>query len=287
MSLIFMCTNKSHLPYSYVRIRWDRWDMTYLYIWIWKMWLIRKRDVTHSYARCDSFIRETWLIHTCNMAQSCVWHDFVICVIWHLMCASILCDAYEICVMHMKYETWLIHMCDMTQLCVWYDFVICVTWHLMRASILCDAYDLCDITHSYVRHDSFACATWLSHTCDMTSSYVWHDAWSICWFCVIHIHMWDMTQSMWDVTHSNVTHKHCSHHKCEHVMSHARLSHVTLVNGHVMSVRMSHVTHIRMSHVTHIRMRHVAHIRMNHVTLIRMSHVTHIKMSHVTHMWHV
>ena len=31
------------------------------------------------------------------------------------------------------------------------------------------------MTHSYVRHDSFTCATWLIHMCDVTPSRVWHD----------------------------------------------------------------------------------------------------------------
>ena len=34
----------------------------------------------------------------------------------------------------------------------------------------------CDMTHSYLRHDSFIRATWLIHTCDMTHSYVQHDS---------------------------------------------------------------------------------------------------------------
>ena len=33
-----------------------------------------------------------------------------------------------------------------------------------------------NMTYSYVRHDSFICATWLIHMCDMTHSYVWHDS---------------------------------------------------------------------------------------------------------------
>jgi len=35
---------------------------------------------------------------------------------------------------------------------------------------------LCDMTHSYVRHDSFICATWLILMCDMTHSYERHDS---------------------------------------------------------------------------------------------------------------
>ena len=35
---------------------------------------------------------------------------------------------------------------------------------------------MCDMTHSYVRHDSFICVTWLTHMFDMTHSYVRHDS---------------------------------------------------------------------------------------------------------------
>jgi len=52
------------------------------------------------------------------------------------------------------------------------------------------------MTHSYVRHDSFICATWLIHTCDMTHSYVRHDSF-ICLPSLIH---------MCDMTHSYVRH---------------------------------------------------------------------------------
>ena len=95
----------------------------------------------YSYVWHDSFIRVTWLIHTCDMNHSNVWHDSFICV------------------------TWLIHICDMTHSYVWHDSFICVTWLIhMR-----------DMTHSYVWHDkikrttwSFICVPWLLNTWDMT-----------------------------------------------------------------------------------------------------------------------
>jgi len=43
---------------------------------------------------------------------------------------------------------------------------------------------MCDITHSYVWHDSFICATWLIHMCDMTHS-------CVSWL----MHMCDLTHS--------------------------------------------------------------------------------------------
>jgi len=79
------------------------WDMTHSYVWHVSFmcdvtdaytyatansspryaWLIRRCD-TH-----DSFIcvtryafHEPWLIHTCDMTHSYMWHDSYICVIW-------------------------------------------------------------------------------------------------------------------------------------------------------------------------------------------------------------
>jgi len=71
---------------------------------------------------------------------------------------------------------------------------------------------VCDVTHSYVRHDSFICKTWLVHMWDMTRSYVLSgvpEVVSVCICdvtnsCVRHdsfiretwlIHMWDTTRS--------------------------------------------------------------------------------------------
>ena len=62
------------------------------------------------------------------------------------------------------------HMCDMTSSYVRHDSFICATWLI----------HMCDMTHSYLWHDSFICATWLIHMCDMTHSCVWHVNVSVC-----------------------------------------------------------------------------------------------------------
>jgi len=82
--------------------------------------------VTRLVQMCDSFIRVIWLIHTCDVNRSYVWHDSFIRV------------------------TCLVHMCDMTHLYVWHDSSICVTWLV----------HMCDMTRSYVWHDSSICVTW-------------------------------------------------------------------------------------------------------------------------------
>jgi len=68
------------------------------------------------------------------------------------------------------YVTWLIHMCDMTHSFVRYDSFICdVTNSYMRLDSLTTnsvwaIFDqIYDMNHSYVQHDSFICAPWLIH----------------------------------------------------------------------------------------------------------------------------
>jgi len=97
------------------------------------IWLIHTCDMAYSCLWYDSFIRVTWLIRVCDVTHSYVWHDLFVCVIR------------------------LIHTCDMTYSCVCYDLFIRVTW-LIR---------VCDMTHSYVWHDSFVCIIRQRHTCDL------------------------------------------------------------------------------------------------------------------------
>jgi len=147
---------------------WHTWHVWHEYIWyglfthvllVRETWLIHtRRDMTHSYARHDSLICVTWLVHMWDMTRSYVWHDSFICV------------------------TWLIHVCDMTHSYMWHDSFKCVTWLI----------HMCDMTHSYARHDSFICVTWLIHICDMAHSYVWHDSFTrVTWL----IHIRGMTHS--------------------------------------------------------------------------------------------
>ena len=75
--------------------------------------------------------------------------------------------------------TWLIHMWDMTHSYVRHDSFICAAWLIH----MCDMTHETQRTYSTVRHDSFIwetwlfiCATWLIHICGMTHSYVRHDS---------------------------------------------------------------------------------------------------------------
>jgi len=77
----------------------------------------------------------------------------------------------------------------MTHSYVRHDSFICATWPI----------HMCDMTHSYVRHDAFICATWPIHMCDMMHSYGRHDSF-IC--AMWPMHMCDMTHSDRHATHS-------------------------------------------------------------------------------------
>ena len=94
---------------------------------VWGTWLVRERDMTHSYVWHDSFICVMWLISACDMSVTGLIHMF---------------DTTHSYVRHDLFicGTWLIHMCDVTRSCVWRDSFICVMWLI----------HMCDVTRSYV-----------------------------------------------------------------------------------------------------------------------------------------
>jgi len=118
------------------------------------LWIRTWRDMTHSYVRRDSFICATWFIWYCwHKDRHCFWNSVVSNLTWHDSFISF----FQNCTIHA--ETRAITMSFRT---------------------------LCDVTHSYMQHDSFTCATWLIRRCDMTHSYVQHDSF-ICATWLIHI----------------------------------------------------------------------------------------------------
>ena len=79
---------------------------------------------------------------------------------------------------------WLIHGFDITHLYVRRDSFVRAT------CLICT----CDMTHLYVRRDSFVCATWLTCTCDVTHLYVRHDSfvratWLTCTCNMTHLYV--------------------------------------------------------------------------------------------------
>jgi len=153
-------------------------------------YLIRIRDMTHSYLWHYSFLSVTLLLCVIKLIQYIIIH----------ICKYIYIYIYDKTHSHGWYDwhsgsraRWKqISYCSMLPL--WYDAFTCVTW----------LFHMCDMTHSYVWQDTFTCEIWLIHMCDMTHSYVWHDSFThhvshsnLTWL----IHMCDMTHPyMWHDT---------------------------------------------------------------------------------------
>jgi len=128
-------------------------------------WLLHTRHVTLWRMRHDTFTcvyentHMTWLIHIWDMARSHVTHDSSTWEPWLIH----VCERREHVRQDSFTDTWLINMRDMTHLRVWerraYTMWLLYMWHM---------------THSHMRHDSFAYETWLIHIWDMTHSHVTH-----------------------------------------------------------------------------------------------------------------
>jgi len=204
------CTKKNRNQYvtdTYGSFTCVLWPIFFLGSLLTHMW-----DMTHSCMHiCDLGVARapmsvTWLFHMCGMAYSCVWRDSFMCVTWLIY----MCDMTHPYVWHVWFiYMWFgfgvcTHMCGMTHSYVWHDTFIRVTclihmwfgfgvrkyvcdkthvylWHgsrMWHASSTCGldlrCAPMCDMTHSYVKHDTFTCVTWLIRVCDMIDPYVWH-----------------------------------------------------------------------------------------------------------------
>jgi len=134
----------------------------------------QRRGITPSFVRYVAFI--------------CVWLDSSIRVTWVVRVTWLICVSQ---VSRVPPSWW--QRCAMTH-------PIYVTWRI----------GICDMTHSYVRHDSFVCAKRLVHTCYITHLYVWHES-----VCDLHdgkcvtwlIHTCDMTH--WYVRHDSIMRATC------------------------------------------------------------------------------
>jgi len=172
---------------------------------------------------------------------------------------------------------------------------------------------MCNMTHFYVRHDSFLCSTWLISMCDMTHFYVQHDVthneschtydlflcetWLIHWhvcisFCrlvflfVAQSHSWlipirDAFSYLWlsyvrhDSSLCDMTHSHVRH---DSFMSHIGRRHVSQMNESC-HIGMSHEQHDEAEEIYEHAIEWVmSHIGRSHVS--QMSESCHVGMSH-------
>jgi len=175
--------------------------MTQPYVWLFSHTPLNKFIFT-----CDMNNSHvwTWLIYNSGMMNLFVWHDWFICDITHFVRMTWFIwrrvgnsKHYREVIKNEEsapfmYMTWLIHMCDIghslappNQLpvgtCDLTHWLVCVTWLIRMCNISgvhrCDLIGhawpvhICDMTHSYVRHNSFMCATWCIHMFVITHSY--------------------------------------------------------------------------------------------------------------------
>jgi len=200
--------------------------MTQPYCFVFKP--LTKCDMTQSYqfvfnpaltcppiATCDKFVRATWLIHMFSMPHSHVWHASFVRVTGlkhtetpfiQLWLAFGLPRATRIATSDSFIRvTWLMRICDTPLSYVWHGSTI--PKHFVSNSDVPSDYHvwpthMSDMNHSYARHASFACLTWLNrtipfnlilicprvttcdsfirvtwliHMCDVTDSCVWHN----------------------------------------------------------------------------------------------------------------
>ena len=122
--------------------------------------LIRTCDMTHLRVRHDWFVRVAWLMCMCDMTHSYVWHDLFVCAT-RLICTR---DMTHLCVRHDSFVCVIGPLIE----CEMYEWVLSHMWrsdmtHQTRTTHRRYARELhmCDMTPSYVRNDSFICATWL------------------------------------------------------------------------------------------------------------------------------
>jgi len=114
-----------------------------------------------------SYLCNVWLIHVCDMTQSCVWHDSFICVIWFTCLCDILHGGWWILVCYSFISVMHPHV----RWHSWFNYTHSGVWHHARGIMnisswliyICGSLiHMCDMAHSYVWHDSFI--------------YVWHDS---------------------------------------------------------------------------------------------------------------
>jgi len=178
--------------------------------------------------RVVSFIEKGFVTHRKGLCHSwkgfyrkCVTEAFLTChcsthcnTLQHTATHSVSCHTYEWVMSHIRMSHSLAHIrmghtydernvTVMDESCHIYERVMSHirTSHITHTNESCHTYEWvtngsdmwrekCNMTHPYVRHDSFVCVTWIIHMCDMTHTYVWHDSFvCVTWL----IRMCDMT----------------------------------------------------------------------------------------------
>jgi len=255
-------------------------------------WMCHVNPMHESCHNYEWVVSHVQMMHVTHMNESCHTYEWVMSHIWMSHVTHITSH-----VTHVKDHPWLIHMCDMPHLLLhavthmneschtyewvmaqvqtrhvthmnesWhtYECVISHTWmttHLTSPSsqlgLLGRLIHMCAMTHSYMRHDSFTCVTWLIHPNDHPLDLS---------FLAIIAHMWrGLGTHMIELCHA---------YGC--VMPHKWMRHVTRTNGSCRT-REYVIKRCSVETVTNIMGRVMSHIWMRHVTHMNTSCHIHAK----------
>ena len=153
--------------------------------WMSHVWMSHVTHVSQMEWVMSHLTFEWWMSHVSHMNESRLTYEWVTSHIWmsHVTHPSAMYIPGEDDALMSSGETWLIHMWDVTHSYVRRDSFICGTWLFHNLCIgygrWCAAELRRDMTHSDARRDSSICETWLIHMWDVTNSYVRRDS-SIC-----------------------------------------------------------------------------------------------------------
>jgi len=160
---------------SYLAYEWVR----RYYMWLSHMWQCLMNESCLPYEWIMSHVRTS---HVSRTNESCLMYVLLTNESDAITCDSVTCNSAWLIHKQDIYETWLMRMWDMTHSWVRTNSFICGTC-LTRGS---------RARATAVRHDSFVCETWLIHEWDMTHSYARHDS----------LVALERGPRHWDMTHS-------------------------------------------------------------------------------------
>jgi len=139
----------------YPYVTWLTWLNFYPYV----TWLKLTQIALYPYVTCLKLTHIALDLYVTWLMLIYMWHDS--------------CCAYLNCAwvhFYLVQRRWAL-----TQVALGFIFFFsCIYMYTFSSSK--EMKYLYDMSHSYVRHASCTCVTWLIHTCDTTHRYVWHDS---------------------------------------------------------------------------------------------------------------
>jgi len=169
---------------------------------------------------------------------------------------------------------WLIHVCDMTHSYVRHDSFKCIFSSCSGHTRLML---MCDVTHWWVGHDSSTCVLWPIHMCDTAQSFSWRHS----FICVTWLsHMSDMTHSCvwhdsfmrvpWLIRVFDLTYSYVYF---RDIFGPIRMTKVYMRINRIPLTQMSHVHSFARCDLTHLHVRRDAFIRVTwHIHVCCMPH---------------